>query len=309
MIKKITLLINLIALIFTCPAYAEWQSLKPMPTPRSEMSAGLLDNKIYVPGGLGGPRIFQAYDLTTDVWQTLAPLPQGRHHLMTVVYNDKVYVFGGGDDNWQPTKFAWVYDPQTDQWQTLSAMPESRYAGAAVKSGDFIYIVGGTGPTGKTLRYNPKQDSWMVLNSTHQRREHMAAVVVKGKVMVIGGRYRGVGELHSTEIYDPNKDEWQQGPKLNKPRGGHAAVMYQGMVMVFGGEIIMHGRKEVLLDSERLDSLSGQWRKSWDLPLALHGMPAVSYKQDLYILGGSERAGDIVNRGRVYRYSEVADFE
>ena len=82
MIKKITLLINLIALIFTCPAYAEWQSLKPMPTPRSEMSAGLLDNKIYVPGGLGGPQIFQAYDLTTDVWQTLAPLPQGRHHLI-----------------------------------------------------------------------------------------------------------------------------------------------------------------------------------------------------------------------------------
>ena len=79
--------------------------------------------------------------------------------------------------------------------------------------------------------------------------------------------------------------------------------------MVFGGEIIMQGSKETLRDSERLDSLSGKWRNSWDLPLALHGMPAVSYKQDVYILGGSERAGDNVNRGRVYRYSEVADSE
>ncbi len=77
MIKKVTLLISLIALIFTYPAYAEWQSLKSMPTPRSEMSAGALDKKIYVPGGLGGTRIFQAYDIATNAWQSLAPLPPG----------------------------------------------------------------------------------------------------------------------------------------------------------------------------------------------------------------------------------------
>lgn len=304
--NKIALLL-IVTLIFCFPVHAEWQTLKPMPTPRSEMSAALLNNKIYVPGGLGGTRVFQAYDLLTNVWQTLVPLPQGKHHLMTVRYNNKIYVFGGGNDQWQPTQSAWAYDPKTDRWQTLSAMPEPRYAGAAVELGGFIYIVGGTGPTGKTLRYHPEQDTWQALAPTHQRREHIAAVTISGKIIVIGGRYHHVGELRTTEIYDPKKDEWQMGPVLNKARGGHAAVLHQGIVIVLGGEVIFQGNKKTLSDSEQLDSLSGKWRKSWNLPLALHGMSVISSKQWVYVLGGSEQAGAIENHGRVYRYFEAVD--
>ncbi len=275
-----------------------------MPIPRSEMSATLVDGKIYVPGGLGGLRIFQAYDISTDHWETLRPLPDGRHHLMTVSLKGNVYVFGGGDENWRPTNSAWVYDANTNRWRLLTAMPEPRYAGAAVALGDFIFVVGGAGPSGKTMRYNPKKDTWKMLESTHQRREHIAAVVIEEKIMVIGGRYRGVGELKSTEIYNVENNQWQPGPVLNIARGGHAAVVHQGNIIVLGGEIIMGKFKKTLAESEQLDKLSGHWRKGWNLPLALHGMPVVSNNKSLFILGGSERAGAIVNRGQVYRFNE-----
>ena len=60
----------------------------------------------------------------------------------------------------------------------------------------------------------------------------------------------------------------------------------------------MKGNKKTLNDSERLDNLSGPWRRGENLPLALHGMPVVSLNRNLYLLGGSERAGAIVNRRR-----------
>lgn len=301
------MLIGLVSIACTFPTVAEWQSLKPMSIPRSEMSATLVDGKVYVPGGLGGLRIFQAYDIATDHWETLGPLPYGRHHLMTASHKGKVNVFGGGDENWRPTDSTWVYDSNTNRWRLwrlLTATPEPRYAGAAVALGNFIFVVGGAGPTGKTLRYSPKKDIWKMLESTHQRREHIAAVVIEEKIMVIGGRYRGVGELKSTEIYNVENNQWQKGPVLNIARGGHAAVAHQGNIIVLGGEITMGKYKKTLADSERLDKLSGHWRKGWNLPLALHGMPVVSNNESVYILGGSEQAGAIINRGQVYRFNE-----
>ncbi|HET6756958.1 MAG TPA: hypothetical protein VFH21_05035 [Burkholderiales bacterium] len=46
----------------------------------------------------------------------------------------------------------------------------------------------------------------------------------------------------------------------------------------------------------------GQW--AGKLPLALHGVPAVGWNDSLYVLGGSERAGAIVNHGRVFMRRE-----
>ncbi len=297
-----TVLGTFVILIFVLPVSAQWQQLaSPMPTPRSEMSAGYIDGKIYVPGGLGGLRRFEAYDVATDRWKSLDRLPAGRHHLMTVAHDNRIYVFGGADKNWQPTTSAWVYLPNINRWQSLSTLPEPRYAGAAISLGKFIYIVGGDGPTGRLLRYNPQRDVWTILASTRQRREHTGAVAFQGKIVVVGGRFRNRGELKSTEIYEVKMDRWYDGPDLTTARGGHATVVYRDRIYVFGGEVVMAGNKRTLKTSERLNNLVGQWQWDRDLPVPLHGMPMVSTDQALYLLGGSERAGAVVNRGLVYQ--------
>jgi N-acetylneuraminic acid mutarotase len=242
-------------LFFACSASsAQWQQLHAMPTPRSEMPAAYLDGKIYVPGGLGGQRQFEVYDVTADSWEQLAPLPAPRHHLMITAHKGKIYVFGGGDKDWSPTATAWVYNSHANRWQILTPMPEPRYAGDVVSLGDFIYVVGGKGPSGKLLRYSPQQDSWTALKGTHERREHTRSVVFEGKIIVIGGRYQGSGELSSIEIYDPATDSWHEGASLHIARGGHGAAVHQGKIMVFGGEVIMTGQ-ETLAGSEILESL------------------------------------------------------
>ena len=273
-----------------------------MPTARSETAAAYLGGKIYVPGGLGGMLQFEAYDVTKDTWESLASLPAGRHHLMAVAHTGRIYVFGGDDDNWQMSASAWVYEPTTNQWKAIATMPEPRYAGAAVALGDYIYAAGGNGPSPDLLRYDPNQDVWSVLAPMRRRRDHNSAVVFEDKIVVIGGRYRDQGELKSVEIYDVTTNSWHDGPALTTARAGHGTAVHKGKIFVMGGEVFTGGTK-TLADSEVLESLSGQWQGGPGMPAALHGVPLASTGETLYILGGSERAGAVVNQGRVFRLS------
>jgi hypothetical protein len=83
---------------------AAWTQLASMPTARSENTAAVLDQTIYVSGGFGGEQTLEAYDTTTDTWKALADLPEPRHHLMSASYDGKVYIFGGASSmiNWTP---------------------------------------------------------------------------------------------------------------------------------------------------------------------------------------------------------------
>lgn len=82
-------------LIFASVLANDWESLPPMPTARSEMSAVAWGNTIYVPGGLGGTRSFEAFDTQQGHWLKLPQMPEGRHHIAIAAYQAKIYVFGG----------------------------------------------------------------------------------------------------------------------------------------------------------------------------------------------------------------------
>jgi Kelch motif len=292
-----------VIILLPASALAGWEERTPMPAARSEMPAAYWKGSIYVPGGLGGMRQFEAYAIKADRWNPLQSMPVQRHHLMTLALGGKIYIFGGATPDWTPTADVWVFDLATGVWKRLSPMPEERSAGTAVALDGLIYIAGGEGPSGRLLRYDPMQDRWLRLTATAWRRDHSSAVVFEGRIVVIGGRYPATGELNSTEIYDLKTDTWKPGPSLKVARAGHAAVVHRNQILVLGGEVILTGRN-TLADAEILDRLDGKWRPGVELPKPLHGMPAVSDGKHVYIIGGSDRAAAAENRGRVYRLQE-----
>jgi N-acetylneuraminic acid mutarotase len=277
-----------------------WQGHKGMITPRSEMPAASLDGKIFVPGGFGGESVFEAYDVASDTWETLPSLPEGRHHLMAAALGGKIYIFGGGRSvlDWTPSAKAYAFDPLAAVWTVVNPMLESRLGGAAVTLDDYIYILGGVGGSGALLRYDPADNSWDSLASPAQAREHTAAVALDGLIYAVGGRWAGVGELSSVEVYDPIRDEWSSGGTLNRARAGHAAAVVGESIVVLGGEVLSSGR-ETLDSVEIFNPQEGIWKTVEPMPISLHGVPAVGIDGMLYVIGGSDRAGGIENRGRV----------
>lgn len=281
------------------PFEATWTRGAQMPTARSEMPAVLLQDRIYVPGGFGGPSALEAYDPVEDAWHTLAELPEPRHHLMSAAFDGELFVMGGARNlTWQATNSVWLYDPRADVWNERAPMPETRLAAAAVSIGERIYIVGGTGGSEGLLVYTPTEDSWRARPGPQARREHLAAVEHEGELWVIGGRWGGAGERSRVEIFDPADESWRAGPELIQPRGGFAAAAGEGRILAAGGEKLT-GERGVISSVEGLGSDGGAWQLVSDLPAPVHGMGMVFFDGRWLVIGGSDRAGGIANEGLV----------
>jgi hypothetical protein len=279
----------------------QWNTARSQSPERSEMPAVELNGLIYVPGGLGGETIFQAYDPTTQRWTDLAPLPEPRHHLMAATVDGLIYAIGGATPNWTPTDTLFVYDPATNVWSQLASLPEPRMSGAAVAFNDKVYVLGGVGGTQAILEYDPEADGWQTLSAMGQPREHFSAVVIDGDIYAIGGRRTGIGELISVEIYTPMTQTWRAGPDLLRPHSGFGATAFNGRIVVAGGEIIMNGN-ETIGQAEMFDPRTGEWRWMPDLLVPMHGVPAVGIGNRLYLLGGSSKAAAAENFGAVFVY-------
>ncbi|HYN36679.1 MAG TPA: kelch repeat-containing protein, partial [Actinomycetota bacterium] len=146
---------------------AQWVSLAPVPTPRSEVAAAAAKGKIYVVGGFaenrGTVKTVEVYRIATDDWKTGPRLPIALNHPMTASLGGKIYVFGGyeGPGLHDATHRAWVL--HNGDWKRLPDMPAARAAGGAASARGKLFVVGGMkerSPAHQTLVFNPKTEKW-----------------------------------------------------------------------------------------------------------------------------------------------------
>jgi len=128
------------------PESDSWTQLSDKPTAVTYVSAVLLGEKIYVPGGEladGMPTdVLEVYDPRKDNWEVKAALPYKVSGYALAAFEGQMYLFGGWDGS-KALDNALRYDPMDDAWYVVSAMPTARaYAGAAEASGK-IYVIGG----------------------------------------------------------------------------------------------------------------------------------------------------------------------
>jgi hypothetical protein len=129
------------------PQNDSWASAPGIPTPRSGLTAAVIDGKIYVAGGYilsGGvvrQDVLQVYDPTTQTWSTLSDMPEARTGIAAASVRGRMYVFGGEPAS--SVSKALEYDPTSDFWSELQDMPSAgSFAGVAAFK-DTIYVVGG----------------------------------------------------------------------------------------------------------------------------------------------------------------------
>src|SRR5918999_5426286 len=78
---------------------SQWSNGTSMPTSRSEITATIIGDNIYVIGGLDKSGnvldTVEVYNIKNDSWKTVAPLPQPLHHTTASNFDGKIYVIGG----------------------------------------------------------------------------------------------------------------------------------------------------------------------------------------------------------------------
>ena len=278
-------------------AHGGWRPGPSIPTERSEVAAAVVEETVYVIGGLAidGRTLatVEALPPAADAWQVRAPLPAPRDHLAAVDLGGRLYVVAGspGWFNQQTSTTLWVYDAGQDAWESRAPLPLGRAAHAAVALNGKLYVAGGIGPDPqRLLAYDPIEDSWTLRAPMSRQREHLAAAAAGGKLYVVGGRWAGVGNVALLEEYDPATDRWRLLPPMPTARGGLAAAGLGDRIYVTGGEALDASRV-TFPQLEIYDPASGAWESAPPLPTPRHGLAAAVRGGALHILAGGRLAG------------------
>ena len=190
------------------PASDTWTVGANMPWSGGSCSTALIDNLVYVCGGIVGSSTvgnLSVYDPVSDTWDaggvSLPPMPVPTNHAASATDGTALWVFGGrGGGNWPQPGYDVVqrYDPLTQVWTTsndagmpLAPMPMGRGGtGKAVfQRGEFL-IIGGESASAvfaDVQAYDPLQDTWGLDTPIPTARHGIYPVLYKSRLFVAGG--------------------------------------------------------------------------------------------------------------------------
>jgi len=296
-----------------------WTEAAPPTVARQELYPAVLNNKIYVVGGLLSPNTgfsahFESYDPVNDAWTVLRPLPEARHHITLSAVNGLLYGVGGftgGFPDWraQPTMF--IYDPAPNTWTRGTDLPEARAEGVSAVVDDKIYLIGGRVRATDDARlfndhidsvrnevFDPTTKRWATLADAPTARNSAASAVIDGKIYVVGGRqfFRNVDgttqqvNVPNLEVYDPELDRWEMRSPMPQAQGGLAATALNGKLYVFGGEQWVPEQK-VFAESWVYDPQTDIWEALPPLPTPRHGLGAATIGNRIFVFGGGTQTG------------------
>ena len=291
---------------------SSWVSGTNMPTPRTELTGTVLDEKIYGIGGLGfsekPTNTVEVYDPDKHKWSTAASLPEPLDHPAAASYKDKLYVIGGYKEFGTPSDKLFIYDPVIDEWKEGEPMPTARGALTANFIDGILYAVGGknkhikdhNGESLQTLQineaYDPVSNTWTEKEPMPTARHHLTSAVVDGKLYVIGGRQTNEKPhvvVDTVEMYDPITNTWTEKEPMPTKRSAMTAVAVIDDIYVLGGAIEecppSKGAQpnRVFNNNEKYNTVSNTWKAEPPMPTARHGPLSVLIDGDkIYAIGG-----------------------
>lgn len=222
------------------PAQGTWGRGAPKPHPVAAIAAGVLGDRVYVPGGVNpqGQPVdrLEIYDPQEDRWSAGEALPHPLAAYALAVAEGRLYLFGGWDGR-RLQREVWMLDPERGRWEPRAPMPTPRAFAAAAVLGDSIYVVGGYDGQRELAtceRYHFASDRWSVCPSLNVGRGGLTLVATDGYLFAIGGGWRI--PLAFNERYQPGADRWLpfETPITGTWRNLAAAAV-DGEIWILGG--------------------------------------------------------------------------
>ncbi|WP_179475299.1 serine/threonine-protein kinase [Mycolicibacterium vinylchloridicum] len=270
------------------PASA-WRALPDAPTPRLMMAWTVLDDKIYIAGGMTHGdtlQLVQSYDPQTRAWQAQPPLPVPLHHATATTYRGEMVVIGGASDELANASNK-VYALRGSTWVELPSLTHARAASAAAVVGDKLVVTGGQNAkqlVAQTEVFDGQ--SWKDAADLPTPREHLAAVSDGTYVYAIGGRFLSADKNSAAfERFDPQSGQWTKLVDMPTPRGSYGAAFIDGRIVALGGE----EPTQVLTTAEMYDIAEGKWIALPPMPTARHGEVVAAVGNTVYAIGGANR--------------------
>ena len=234
------------------PSVNEWViKNETISSPRAHLSSAVVNNKIYLFGGVGVGGSIPPYGDTVDEYDPLtgivtvkAPMPTPRRNPGVAAVDGIIYVIGG-IDHYQVRTENEAYNPINDAWETKQSIPGAmggRELFGCVAIGTKIFVFGGSSFHSvyqDVWIYDTQTDSWSSKNNMPEPRYCYRAVASDGKVYIASGISGGPIFLTSVWEYDPLSDTYTRITDGDLPfsRIAGTAVTLDGYIYILGGQI------------------------------------------------------------------------
>ncbi len=247
-------------------------------------------------------------------WQELAPMPTARSGLTLVAHDGFIYAIAGETEQGVMTGVVERYDPIVDKWETLPPKPIAVDGAQGVVIGGEILVPGGRLASGELTNvlevFNPISGTWKGRSPLPEAMSDYTSVAYEGRMIIFGG-WNGREFVEHVYAYDPIRDSWTQLSAMEEPRGDARAVVSGNQIYLLGGYDGSKVISDLSLyhpDSDRL----GQdvWESLQPLPVENQGMGASSIADVIYVFGGNEEEGvmlQYLTRSDEWRSPEVIE--
>ena len=213
-----------------------------LPLPRYNMTVDVVDDKIYVSGGVTASytHLFalEMYNPVTGLWESKPDMSTRRSGHVSAVIGDEIFYIGGENQNGVLNSVE-VYNTKTDTWRTATSMPTARTSATAVVLNNEVYVIGGTNNTANysTVEiYNPETNSWRSSAALPSARRKLSSTVVDNNIYVFGGWESGKGYINTTQVYNSERGAWEERTYMPTKRGSFQSVLINGKIHCIGGE-------------------------------------------------------------------------
>jgi len=297
------------------PSQPCWTRLADLPKARSHHMMVVVNDRIYIMGGLGINEV-EEYDPMTDTWTMKADIPTPRQALSACAVNGRIYTIGGVSGTVVDIIYSTVeeYDPVSDTWTEKTSMPTKRYNHASVAFDGKIYVFGGHLDWPVTELYNtieiydPETDIWTTRSagSDFVPRWGLSACLIDGKIYTIGGSNSTsipVNSLQTVQEYDPVANTWKNKSDLPTARFHASIASVNKWIYVFGGSV--NADQLALQTVEAYDPLTDTWETKTSMPLVTGRTAACELDQLIFVSGGIN--ADHENYSYFYVYDPACD--
>jgi N-acetylneuraminic acid mutarotase len=311
--KGLVLLVSslfLLLLITTSQALAQsiiWTAKAPMPTPRIDFGAAVVNDKIYAIGGFSGTTLalVEEYDPSNDSWTRKADMPTARRLLVVTTVDNKIYAIGGmnftNPNNVTYSNATEEYDPLTDTWTPKADIPIPPPVNNVLGN----LFIGGTSASGKiyvvifhstipgftaTYEYDPIADVWDTsLSPVPFSQVRFSAVSLNDKIYVLAANDFPVAGGAQLAEYNPSTDLWMIKPSTATSRRflGFAATATK--LYAIGG-MEKTSPFSVVATVEEFDLSTNQWVIRTPMPTARHSAGLATIDGKIYVMGGADAA-------------------
>lgn len=231
------------------PINDTWSTLTEKPTAVSDVSAAVIGERIYVPGGLKEDgsltKVVEVFNPRKNEWETCAELPVAVSAYGLASYEGQIYLFGGWDSQ-KALDTVWRYDPNTDTWNQASPMPTARIYPSVLADAGKIFVMGGSDGEGElntNESYSPyleleNENPWTDEPNLPEKLSGYAAIKLNDKIAIMGEKSFASGAIDQFH-YSIVENEWQIiniNSESTSPISEAAYVLLGNNIYVIGGK-------------------------------------------------------------------------